>query len=123
VSVASLIIEDRGSLSSSEGLEWVEYRELGGSTSSLSWSQLGRLDLGRSQLGRLSLRLSQLRRLTLRPWLEPAVKLSELRLLCLELRRDSELRSLLRSLLRPGTGSTATKGSERSQLGSLSSWS
>ena len=58
MSVASLIIEDRGSLSSSEGLEWVEYRELGGATTSLCWSQLARLDLGRSQLGRLSLRLS-----------------------------------------------------------------
>jgi len=99
VSVASLIIEDRGSLSSSEGLEWIEYRELGGPTSSLSRSQLGGLDLSRSQL----------RRLTLRPWLEPAVKLSKLRLLCLELRWDSKL---LRSLLRPCTGSTTTEGSE-----------
>jgi len=109
VSVASLIIEDRGSLSSSEGLEWIEYRELGGPTSSLSRSQLGRLDLSRSQLRGLGLGRSQLKRLALRPWLEPAVKLSKLRLLCLELRWDSKL---LRSLLRPCTGSTTTEGSE-----------
>lgn len=109
MSVASLIIEDRGSLSSSEGLEWIEYRELGGPTSSLGRSQLGRLDLSRSQLRGLGLGRSQLKRLALRPWLEPAVKLSKLRLLCLELRWDSQL---LRSLLRPCTGSTTTEGSE-----------
>jgi len=52
--------------------------------------------------------------------LEPAVKLSELRLLALQLWGDSQLlRSLLRSLLGSGSGSAATEGSEGSQSLSL----
>lgn len=122
VSVASLIIKDEGggSLCSPEGLEWIKHRELGGAAASLSWSQLGRLNLSRSQLRRLNLGWSQLG-LALRPGLEPAVKLSKLRLLGLELGRDTKLRSLLRSLLRSGPGSSATEGSEGGQ--SLTSWS
>lgn len=62
--VASLIIIiDNGEarLGSSEGLERVKNRELRGSTASLGWSQLRRLDLGRSELWRLNLGRSELR--------------------------------------------------------------
>jgi len=67
------------------------------------------LDLSRSELRRLNLSRSELR-LTLGSGLESAVKLSELRLLGLKLRRDSQLRSLLRS----GSGSSAREGCEGS---------
>jgi len=109
--VASLIIIDHAeaSLGSPEGLQGVENRELRGATSGLGWSQLTRLGLGWSQLARLGLSWSQLR---LRSRLEPAVKLSELRLLSLELWGHSEL---LRPLLRSGPRSAATEGSEGSQ--------
>ena len=99
--VASLIIIDHAeaSLGSPEGLQGVENRELRGATSCLGWSQLTRLGLSWSQL-------------RLRSRLEPAVKLSELRLLSLELWGHSEL---LRPLLRSGPRSAATEGSEGSQ--------
>jgi len=100
-------VED--SLGSSEGLKWVKHRELRGPGPSLGGSQLARLNLGGSQLRRLNLSRSELR-LALRPRLEPAVKLSKLRLLALELRRDAQLRSLLRS----GPGSSPREGCEGS---------
>ena len=70
---------------------------------------MARLNLGRSQLRRLNLSRSQLR-LTLRSRLEPAVKLGKLRLLALELRRNSQLWSLLGS----GSGCSPREGCEGS---------
>jgi len=110
VSVASLIIRDEeggDSLGSPEGLQWVKHREGGGSRLGLGWSQLTWLGLWRPQLRRLSLGRSPLRRL-LWSGLKPAVKLSKLRLPGLQLWRDSQLRSLLRS----GLGSSTTESSE-----------
>ena len=94
-------------------MKWVKHRELWGPGPCLGGSQLTRLDLGRSELRRLNLSRSELR-LALRPRLEPAVKLRKLRLLALELRRDAQLRSLLRSLLGSGPGSSAREGCEGS---------
>ena len=89
-------------------MKWVKHRELWGPGPCLGGSQLTRLDLGRSQLRRLNLSWSQL--LSLRSGLEPAVKLSKLRLLALELWGNSQLRSLLR----PGSGCSAREGCEGS---------
>lgn len=100
--------EDR--LGSSEGLKWVKHRELWGPGPCLGRSQLTRLGLGRSELRRLNLSRSELR-LALRSGLEPAVKLGKLRLLLLlELWGNSQLRSLLG----PGSGSSAREGCEGS---------
>ena len=99
--------EDR--LGSSEGLKWVKHRELWGPGPGLGRSQLTRLGLSRSELRRLNLSRSELR-LALRSGLEPAVKLSKLRLLALELRGNSQLRSLLR----PSSGCSAREGCEGS---------
>ena len=68
-----------------------------------------RLGLSRSELRRLNLSRSELR-LALRSGLEPAVKLGKLRLLLLQLWRNSQLRSLLR----PGSRSSAREGCEGS---------
>ena len=113
--MASLIIRDtqegrEDRLGSSEGLKWVKHRELWGPRPGLGRSQLARLGLGRSQLRRLNLSRSQLRLAALRSGLEPAVKLGKLRLLLLQLWGNSQLRSLLR----PGTGSSAREGCEGS---------
>lgn len=104
------MIEGRGQLGSSEGLKWVKHRELWGPGPCLGGSQLTRLDLGRSELRWLDLSGSELRLTSLRSGLEPAVKLSKLRLLALELRGNSQLRSLLR----PGSGCSAREGCEGS---------
>jgi len=95
-------------------LKWVKHGELWGPGAGLGRSELARLSLGRPQLRRLDLSRSELR-LTLRSGLEPAVKLGKLRLLLLELRGDSQLRSLLRSLLGSGPGSSARECCEGSQ--------
>lgn len=96
-------------------MKWVKHRELWGPGAGLGRSELARLSLGRPQLRRLDLSRSELR-LTLRSGLEPAVKLGKLRLLLLlELRGDSQLRSLLRSLLGSGPGSSARECCEGSQ--------
>ena len=57
---------------------------------------------------------SELRLALLGPGLEPAVELGKLRLAALQLGRDAQLRSLLRSLLGSGSGSSAREGCEGS---------